>query len=390
MKRFIKVFLTLVLSCIIGLAGTLWVYGEESGEDDDSLSGLYARAAVLADGENGRILWGKNADEPMAMASTTKIMTCLIALENAGLSDSVQISEYAASMPDVQLNAVAGDSFLLEDLLYALMLESDNDVAVAIAEHVGGSVEGFAAMMNARAEALGCTQTCFVTPNGLDAEGHCTTAAELAKIASKAIKNETFVKIINTASQSFSNIEGTRQYQVSNKDAFLHLMDGAFGVKTGFTGDAGYCFVGALERDDRVYISVVLGSGWPPNKSYKWQDTMKLMNFGIENYVKKKIGMENIDVGTMEVSGGCQEEVNLTADCRTMEMLMAEEDQAEVRIVKNLKAEAPIASGTQVGWVYYQINGDTVERFPVCTAETVEAKNFSFCLETLLRRWLAF
>ena len=122
MKRFIKVFLTLVLSCIIGLAGTLWVYGEESGEDDDSLSGLYARAAVLADGENGRILWGKNADEPMAMASTTKIMTCLIALENAGLSDSVQISEYAASMPDVQLNAVAGDSFLLEDLLYALML----------------------------------------------------------------------------------------------------------------------------------------------------------------------------------------------------------------------------------------------------------------------------
>lgn len=135
----------------------------------------------------------------MAMASTTKIMTCLVALENAQLSDLVEISEYAAGMPDVQLNAVAGDSFYLGDLLYALMLESDNDVAVAIAEHVGGSVEAFAEMMNVRAEELGCTQTCFVTPNGLDAEGHCTTAAELAKIASEAIKNETFVKIINTA-----------------------------------------------------------------------------------------------------------------------------------------------------------------------------------------------
>ncbi len=390
MERFIKIFLTLVLSCVIGLAGTLWVYGEESGKGEDELSGLYARAAVLADGENGRVLWGKNENEPMAMASTTKIMTCLIALENAQLSDTVEISEYAAGMPDVQLNAVAGDHFRLEDLLYALMLESDNDVAVAIAEHVGGSVEGFAAMMNTRAEGLGCTQTCFVTPNGLDAEGHCTTAAELAKITSEAIKNETFVKIINTASHSFSNIEGNRQYQVTNKDAFLQLMDGAFGVKTGFTADAGYCFVGALKRDGRTYISVVLGSGWPPNKSYKWQDTMKLMNFGMDNYVKKTIGTENVDVGTMEVYGGCQAQVELTADCQTMDMLMGEKEQASVRIVKKLSAEAPIASGTQVGWVYYQINEDTVERFPIRTAGDVEVKSFSFCLETMFRRWLAF
>lgn len=390
MERFIKISLTLVLSCVIGLAGTLWVYGEESGEDEEGLSGLYARAAVLADGENGRILWGKNENEPLAMASTTKIMTCLIALENADLSDSVEISEYAASMPDVQLNAVAGDNFRLEDLLYALMLESDNDVAVAIAEHVGGSVEGFADMMNARAERLGCTQTSFVTPNGLDAEGHYTTAAELAKIASEAIKNETFVKIINTASHSFSNIEGTRQYQVNNKDAFLQLMDGAFGIKTGFTGDAGYCFVGALNRDERTYISVVLGSGWPPNKSYKWQDTIKLMNFGIENYTKKEIGTENIDIGSIEIRGGCQEQVALKADCHKIDMLMGEKDQASIRIVKSLSEEAPVDSGTQVGWVYYQINGNTVEQFPILTAGTVEAKNFSFCLESVLRRWLAF
>ena len=232
MERMVRICLTMVLSGLIGLAGTLWVYGEEGEEKEPEA--LYARAAVLADGESGRILWEKNGDEPMAMASTTKIMTCLVALENGAMDDVVEISENAAAMPDVQLDAAAGDHFLMEDLLYALMLESDNDVAVAIAEHVGGSVEGFAEMMNRRASDLGCRQTHFVTPNGLDAQGHQTTAAELAKISAEAIKNPTFVKIINTPSRSFSNTEGNRQYQVSNKDAFLQMMDGAFGNFTGW------------------------------------------------------------------------------------------------------------------------------------------------------------
>ncbi len=390
MERFIKICLTLVLSCVVVLAGTLWVHGQENEDDGEVLTGLYARAAVLADGETGRILWGKNEDEPMAMASTTKIMTCLIALENGNLSDTVEISDYAASMPDVQLDAIAGDHFRLEDLLYALMLESDNDAAVAIAEHVGGSVEGFAEMMNARADELGCSHTRFVTPNGLDAEGHCTTAAELAKIASEAIKNETFVKIINTASHSFPNLEGNRQYQVNNKDSFLQMMDGAFGIKTGFTADAGYCFVGALNRDGRLYISVVLGSGWPPNKSYKWKDTVNLMNYGIDNYEKRAIGSDGLDADILTVSGGCREEVALRADCHKMEMLMGTEEKGEVCVVKDLSKEAPIAAGTQVGWVYYKINGKIVESFPICTMEEVDKKSYGFCLEEMFRRWLTF
>lgn len=390
MERFIKICLTLVLSCVVVLAGTLWVHGQENEDDGEVLTGLYARAAVLADGENGRILWGKNEDEPMAMASTTKIMTCLIALENGNLSDTVEISDYAASMPDVQLDAIAGDHFRLEDLLYALMLESDNDAAVAIAEHVGGSVEGFAEMMNARADELGCSHTRFVTPNGLDAEGHCTTAAELAKIASEAIKNETFVKIINTASHSFPNLEGNRQYQVNNKDSFLQMMDGAFGIKTGFTADAGYCFVGALNRDGRLYISVVLGSGWPPNKSYKWKDTVKLMNYGIDNYEKQAIGSDGLDAGILTVSGGCREEVALWVDCHKMEMLMGTEEKGEICVVKDLSKEAPISAGTQVGWVYYKINGKIVESFPICTMEEVDKKSYGFCLEEMFRHWLTF
>lgn len=389
MERLIKVFLTVILSCIIGIFGTLWVHGEEK-EKGEELDDLYARAAVLADGDTGRILWGKNEDEAMAMASTTKIMTCLVALENAELDEKVEISEYAASMPDVQLNAVEGDTFKLEDLLYALMLESDNDVAVAVAEHVGGSVEGFAEMMNERAKELGCTQTHFVTPNGLDAEGHQTTAAELARIGSEAIKNETFVKIINTPSHSFANLEGNRSYQVNNKDSFLHLMDGAFGIKTGFTGDAGYCFVGALRQDGRTYISVVLGSGWPPNKSYKWQDTTKLMNYGMNHYEKKAVGQDNMEVGTLIVENGCTEEVELAVDSCTTEYLMGEEDEVSIRIVKEISKKAPFKAKEAVGWVYYSINDEVVDSFPIYTAEEVEEKTFGFCLKKLLYAWAGF
>jgi D-alanyl-D-alanine carboxypeptidase (penicillin-binding protein 5/6) len=390
MERFIKILLTLLLSGAIVLAGSLWTYAEENEEGEEVLSDLYARAAVLADGETGRILLSKNGDEPMAMASTTKIMTCLVALENASLSEVVEISEYAASMPDVQLNAVAGDRFRMEDLLYALMLESDNDAAVAIAEHVGGSVEGFAEMMNQRASDMGCVQTHFVTPNGLDADGHYTTAAELAKIASEAIKNETFVQIINTASHSFSNVDGTRHYQVNNKDSFLQLMDGAFGIKTGFTGNAGYCFVGALNRDGRIFISVVLASGWPPNKNYKWQDTVKLMNYGVDHFVKESIGTNQMSVGDIVVLNGSRDRVELTVDCRMEEWLMGEAEQASVTVVQELSVTAPVAAGTVVGWVYYRINDDIVERFPICTVAEVSGKNPAFCLKNVIRRWIVF
>ena len=388
MERMVRICLTMVLSGLIGLAGTLWVYGEEGEEKEPEA--LYARAAVLADGESGRILWEKNGDEPMAMASTTKIMTCLVALENGAMDDVVEISENAAAMPDVQLDAAAGDHFLMEDLLYALMLESENDVAVAIAEHVAGSVEGFAEMMNRRASDLGCRQTHFVTPNGLDAQGHQTTAAELAKISAEAIKNPTFVKIINTPSRSFSNTEGNRQYQVSNKDAFLQMMDGAFGIKTGFTQDAGYCFVGALNRDGRTYVSVVLGSGWPPDKSYKWQDTIKLMNFGLSDYAKVRIGRDAMDVGTMAVQNGCKDEVRLTVDSQTAEILMGEKEKASIHIVKDVSRKAPVDKGKEVGRVYYCVNTDVVRQFPIFTEEAVGEKTFIFCIGELIRRWLAF
>ena len=387
MERLYRIGLTCVLVCVVSLFGTLWVYSMSSEEAEANLK-LHAQAAVLMDGDTSRILYGKNENIPLAMASTTKIMTCLMALENARMDDIVVISDYAASMPDVQLNAKSGDSFYMEDLLYALMLESHNDVAVAIAEHVGGSEEEFANMMNRRAKELGCIQTNFVTANGLDAEEHYTTAEELARITIEALSNKKFIEIINTSDYSFSNIEKTQNYYIHNKNSFLDLMDGAFGVKTGFTNNAGYCFVGALKQNEKTLVSVVLGSGWPPNKNLKWMDTKNLMKYGLENYEIKKIGADSLDFGEIEIENGFVNKIKLQSECEKVNVLLSDKDEVRIEVVHELKQKAPIEKDHIVGWVYYKVNNWIVQRFPIYTTEYVEEKSLGYCMLNILERWM--
>ncbi|MCL2052322.1 MAG: D-alanyl-D-alanine carboxypeptidase, partial [Lachnospiraceae bacterium] len=218
---------------------------------------LYAEAAVLMDASSGRVLYGKNPSEVLAMASTTKILTCILALENGNLSDYAEVSAYAARMPQVKLNMREGEFYRLEDLLYSLMLESHNDTAVAVAEHIGGSVENFAKMMNDKAKEIGCLDSYFITPSGLDAESedksrfHSTTARELALIMSYCIlespQKEAFLKITGTQNYQFGNYKitdvmeyetGGRNFSLTNRNAFLSMMEGAMSGKTGFTGRA--------------------------------------------------------------------------------------------------------------------------------------------------------
>ena len=249
---------------------------------------LYALSAVLMDGENGRVLYGKEAYKGRPNASTTKVMTCILALELAKGDDYVQVSGNAASQPQTRLGMREGQQFYLEDLLYSLMLKSHNDSAVAIAEHIGGSVEGFAEKMNEKAKELGCKDTHFVTPNGLDGEDeggiHHTTARDLALIMAYAIKNATFVHITQTRDYTFTDISGKKHYSVHNTNAFLDMETGVISGKTGFTGNAGYCYVCAVRQDERLFIVALLGCGWPGNKNYKWSDTKKLLSYGRENY----------------------------------------------------------------------------------------------------------
>lgn len=346
---------------------------------------LHALSALLMDDSNKRILYEKNGYKRMPMASTTKIMTCIIALENAKLDEVVTISSYAARMPDVQLNVKPGEQYYLKDLLYSLMLESHNDVAVAIAEHVGGSVEGFATMMNDKARSLECMDTNFVTPNGLDAEGHYTTAKDLALISSYAIHNDQFIKITNTASHSFREVNGKRAFTVSNKNRFLYMMDGAIGIKTGFTNGAGYCFAGALKRPDRTLISVVLGCGWPPSKNLKWTDTKLLMNYGIENYKLKQIFVP-MQFKPLEVKNGQQkwEKVILEGD---LSLLLRDDELIDIEYDLPQVVEAPLKKGEPVGYARYYIDGNLYAELPIRALTQVGRINFKYCIDKIIKFW---
>lgn len=346
---------------------------------------LHAMASLLMDGTNKRVLYEENGYERKAMASTTKIMTCIVALENAKLDEVVTVSSYAARMPDVQLNVNTGEQYYLKDLLYSLMLESHNDVAVAIAEHIGGTVEGFATMMNDKARSLECGDTNFVTPNGLDAEGHYTTARDLAVIASYAIENEQFIAITNTSSHSFREITGKRSFNVSNKNRFLFMMDGAIGVKTGFTNQAGYCFVGAIKRPDRTLISVVLGCGWPPSKNLKWADTKELMTYGIANYKVKQI-FRPMEIDPLVVKDGQQRWENLTLE-GDISLLMRDDELIDIEYDIPELLQAPVAAGEVIGYARYYIDGNVYEELPICTSTDIAKIDFKYCAQKLLELW---
>jgi len=346
---------------------------------------LHARASLLLDASNNRVLYEDNGYDKMAMASTTKIMTCIVTLENAKLDEVVTVSSYAARMPDVQLNINTGEQYYLGDLLYSLMLESHNDVAVAIAEHVGGSIEGFATMMNDKARELGCETTNFVTPNGLDAEGHYTTARDLAVIASYAIKNDKFIEITNTSSHVFNEIKKGRGHSVSNKNRFLYMVEGAIGVKTGFTGDAGYCFVGAIKRSDKTLISVVLGCGWPPNKSLKWSDTKELMGYGISNYKERQI-FEDVQLEPVFVKDGQQkfEALSLEGDIR---LLLREDENVKIEYDIPGALQAPVKANSAIGIAKYYINNKLYSELPIYTTEDIMKIDFKYCVKKLFGLW---
>ena len=232
---------------------------------------LYSLSAVLMDGDSGRVLYEKDGEAARANASTTKVLTCIVALESSPGDDYVQVSKNAASQPEVKLGIQPGEQYYLEDLLYSLMLKSHNDTAVAIAEHCGGSVEGFARMLNRKAKQIGCTDTYFITPNGLDATDstgtHHTTARDLALIMRYAIRNKTFLHIAQTRDYTFSELTGKRSFSVHNANALLDMMDGVLAGKTGYTSQAGYCYVCAWEKDGKTFIVSLLGCGWPNHKT---------------------------------------------------------------------------------------------------------------------------
>ena len=354
--------------------------------------GLYSTGAVLMDADSGRVLFAKNGKEPYAMASTTKIMTCILALELGEPEQIVTFSDYAASMPDVQMNARAGEQYYLKDLLYSTMLESHNDSAAAVAEAIAGDVESFARLMDKKAESIGCKMTNFVTPNGLDdidEEGeHRTTAEALAMIlrycTTISSKAKDFIKITGTKAYEFQEINGKRYVSCNNHNALLNSYEGAFTGKTGFTGKAGYCYAGAAEKDGKKLIVSLLGAGWYPHKSYKWKDAAKLLDYGFENYEYETIGKEQWVLQEIPVVDGMENRVSVETDAGTFSYLLEKNEVAQCRVEQAEQLQAPIEKGTVVGTITYELNGEIIEKFQIYTGESVEEST----LWNQLKKWL--
>lgn len=386
MRTIFRTFFSLFLVVIIWLNTSVTI----CAQDETDLK-LYARSAILMDAGSGRILYEENGFEVMPMASTTKIMTCILALESGKTDEYVTVSSNAQGQPKVRLGFKEGEEYLLEDLLYSLMLESHNDTAVAVAEFVGGSVEGFADMMNAKARELGCENTYFITPNGLDAtkdgKRHSSTAYDMALITSYALENEEFCKIIATPTHTFMEKQGRKQYTVYNKDAFLTMYEGAIGVKTGFTNGAGYCFVGAVERDDAKFVSVVLASGWPPNKSWKWADTKMLMNYGTENYYYKTY-IGDGDYEAIPVTDGIKDRVGTEVQRKEIGLLLRENEQIVTEYELAVILQAPVEKGQIVGYERYVLNGEIWAEFPITTAENVDKITLRYCFSKIMAKFL--
>lgn len=352
-----KRILVVALACAILFGGLfpIEIYGE------DGLS-MYSGSYALTDAVTGRVLTGKNETNPMANASTTKILTCIVALENCDLNETVTISSNAAAQPRVRLGVQKGETYPIKDMLYALMLESYNDCAVAIAEHVAGSVEEFAVLMNKKALEIGCKDTYFITPNGLDEEVdnnfHHTTAEDLCKIMAYCVWE-------SPQKDMFLEITQTRSYNgFVNRNSFLDQMDGVLSGKTGFTSKAGYCYVAAFERDGEKYCIALLACGWPNNKTYKWKDATKLLNYGMENYTIEKIEAEEIVegiaidgyVGEMDFQNINQDmTLRVSGISDALEVLLAENENIQKEIVLFTDEELPIENGQVMGVCNYYI-----------------------------------
>ncbi len=308
-----------------------------------ALTGASARGAVLMEAISGEVVFGQNENARLSMASTTKIMTALVALERLPLDTSVTITEASVGIEGSSIYLTAGETLTLEELLYALMLESANDAAVAIAVAVAGDVSGFAALMNEKATALGLTDTQFVNPHGLDAEGHYTTAKELALIARAALANEDFRRICATERKTIPlrGDEGVRLLLNHNK--LLKSYDGCIGVKTGFTKKTGRCLVSAAERDGVTLIAVTLGA---PDD---WRDHTAMLDYGFELFESVTLCEPGFYKAPLPLVSGEQEYV-MVENTDAYAVVLPRNHGRILCVVERRRFDfAPVAQGDEIG-----------------------------------------
>ncbi len=320
---------------------------------------LSAQKAILMDAQTGRVLYEKSADSRSLIASTTKIMTALIVCEQCNVLDRMCIPKEAVGIEGSSMYLKEGEVLTLQELLYGLMLHSGNDAAVALAIYCSGTVEGFAELMNDKAHRLGLTGTHFENPNGLDSPGHYSTARDLAVLSAYAMRNPIFRQTVSTKTVRIG------ERTLTNHNKLLWRVDGADGVKTGYTKAAGRILVSSAARDGRRLVAVTINDG------NDWADHKALLEDGFSKYTLRTIITDGVCVGKREIVGGTGQQVTLIAD-GTFQFPLAAEELPEIVISGPEFAYAPVVQGTDAGWAYVCLDGKAVGKVPLIYGETVE------------------
>jgi D-alanyl-D-alanine carboxypeptidase (penicillin-binding protein 5/6) len=325
---------------------------------------VQARAAILMDAETGQVLYAKNAHKPLPPASLTKIMTAILVLEQCELDAVVKASTRAVNTQASSMHLRVGEQVKVRDLLYALMLRSANDAAVALAEHTAGSVEAFAKLMNEKAKQLGAKHTRFVNPHGLHDPRHLSTAYDLALITRYAMQNETFRAIVKTPYYIVERSMNQDDLWMVNKAKFLQEYPDAEGVKTGYTNPAGYCFAGSAYRDGRRLITVVL------NSPQREADTIALMEHGFNDWERMELPA-GMAVGEAQVENGVEERTPLRL-AQTLRWVAPKAYKARYRwTVQANPLRAPVQAGDPAGWLVVYRDAKPILKAPVVAAEAV-------------------
>ena len=318
-----------------------------------------ARAAYVMDGVSGRVLFARNADQRNLIASTTKIMTALVVCEQCNVLDRMRIPKEAVGIEGSSLYLQEGEILSLQELLYGLMMCSGNDAAVALAIYCGGTVEGFAQLMNDKARNLGLKDTHFVNPHGLDSPGHYSTARDLAVLSAYAMENPIFRQTVSAKTLRIGN-----RY-MTNHNKLLWRVDGADGVKTGYTKAAGRILVSSAQRNGRRIVAVTIDD---PDD---WNDHAALLEQGFSGYHMKTLVQKDQLVGTVDVIGGESRMVQVLA-AESFAYPLAEEENPCLMLPGPGFSYAPAVEGADAGVCYVVLNGKAVGKIPVVYGQTIE------------------
>ena len=351
-----------------------------------------SRRYIVYDRISKSMIIGKNEDVKSAMASTTKIMTTIVILEKADLNEKVTVSAKAGGTGGSRLGLKRGDKASVRDLLYGLMLRSGNDAAVALAEHVGGSVKGFAELMNEKAIELGLTNTHFVTPHGLDDANHYTTALELAKLTDYAMNNETFAKIVGTKSTTIYINNQSRQ--INNTNELLGVLNGVVGVKTGFTNNAGRCLVTETKRNNMDIITIVLGAD---TKKDRTKDSVNLIEYTFSKYkmynleeqiIKEFNKWKNINEKRILIIKGKTSYPKLALGAIEKATIpICDNDKIEYSINALTEVEAPVEQWNVMGTLTVKLNGEILENIDIVNVNEVQKRDWKDYFKIVLNRF---